>query len=105
MDHFTLALATGAVLGTLDVIPMIFQKLPAHSCLSAFFIYFFAAIIVFYGNLPYLPWWTQGMAVTLMLMLPVLFSFSGKERKAIPIVLFNALLLGFLISVSERYLA
>ena len=105
MDHFTLALATGAVLGTLDVIPMIFQKLPAHSCLSAFFIYFFAAIIVFYSNLPYLPWWAQGMAVTLMLMLPVLFSFSGKERKAIPIVLFNALLLGFLISVSERYLA
>lgn len=104
MDHFTLALATGVVLGTLDVIPMIFQKLPAHSCLSAFFIYFFAAIIVFYSNLPYLPWWAQGMAVTLMLMLPVLFSFSGKERKAIPIVLFNALLLGFLISVSERYL-
>ena len=29
------------------------------------------------------------MAVTLMLMLPVLFTFSGKERKAIPVVLFT----------------
>ena len=97
--------AVGAVAGTLDIIPMIFQRLPLRSCLSAFFIYFFAAVIVFYSNLPYLPWWADGMAVTLMLMLPVLFTFSGKERKAIPVVLFNALLFGFLISTAEKYLA
>ena len=105
MDHFTLSLAVGAVAGTLDIIPMIFQRLPLRSCLSAFFIYFFAAVIVFYSNLPYLTWWADGMAVTLMLMLPVLFTFSGKERKAIPVVLFNALLFGFLISAAEKYLA
>ena len=104
MDHFTLSLAVGAVVGALDVIPMIFQRLPARSCFSAFFIFFFAAVIVFYSDLPYLPWW-DGMGVTLMLMIPVLFTFSGKERKAIPVVLFNALLFGFLISVAERYLA
>jgi len=102
MDHFTLSLAVCAVAGTLDIIPMIFQRLPLRSCLSAFFIYFFAAVIVFYSNLP---WWADGMAVTLMLMLPVLFTFSGKERKAIPVVLFNALLFGFLISAAEKYLA
>ena len=45
------------------------------------------------------------MAFSLMLMLPVLFTFSGKERKAIPVVLFNALLFGFLISAAEKYLA
>lgn len=105
MDHFTLSLAVGAVVGALDVIPMFFQRLPAHSCFSAFFIFFFAAVIVFYSDLPYLPWWADGMGVTLMLMIPVLFTFSGKERKAIPVVLFNALLFGFLISVAERYLA
>ena len=105
MDHFTLSLAVGAVVGALDVIPMIFQKLPARSCFSAFFIFFFAAVIVCYSDLPYLPWWADGMGVTLMLMIPVLFTFSGKERKAIPIVLFNALLFGFLISLAERYLA
>ena len=85
MDHFTLSLAVGAVAGTLDIIPMIFQRLPMRSCLSAFFIYFFAAVIVFYSDLPYLPWWADGMAVTLMLMIPVLFTFSGRERKAIPV--------------------
>lgn len=39
-----------------------------------------------------------------MLMIPVLFTFSGKERKAIPVVLFNTLFFGFLISAAERYL-
>lgn len=105
LDHFQLSLAVGAVAGALDVIPMIFQKLPARSCFSAFLVYFFAAIIVFHSSLPYLPWWAQGMAVTGMLMLPVVFTFSGKESKAIPIVVFNALLFGFLISAAERYLA
>ena len=66
MDHFTLALMTGAVAGALDIIPMIAQKLSFRSCLSAFLQYFFAGPIVFYSNLPYLPWWADGMAVTLM---------------------------------------
>ena len=103
MDHFTLSLAVGAVAGALDVIPMIFQNLSARSCFSAFFIYFFAAVIVFYSDLPYLPWWADGMAVTLMMALPVVLNFVGKERRATPLVLLNAVLLGFLLSVTEHY--
>lgn len=105
MDHFTLSLCVGAAAGVVDVIPMLAQKLPFRSCLSAFAVYFFAALIIFYSNLPYLPWWADGMAVTVMMSLPVVLTFTGRDRKAIPIVLANALLLGFLISVAERYLA
>ena len=104
MDHFTLSLVVGAVAGTLDVIPMISQKLAMRSCVSAFCTYFFAAVIIFYSDLPYLPWWADGMGVTLMMAIPVVLTFTGKERKATPIILLNALLLGFLISVAERYL-
>lgn len=104
LNHFEMSLAVGAVAGVLDVIPMLFQKLPARSCFSAFFVYFFASVIVFHSTLPYLPWWAQGMGVTAMLMIPVVFTFSGRERSAIPIVVFNALLFGFLISAAERYL-
>ena len=82
MDHFTLALMTGAVAGALDIIPMIAQKLSFRSCLSAFLQYFFAGPIVFYSNLPYLPWWADGMAVTLMMALPVVLILTGKDRKA-----------------------
>lgn len=105
MTHFTLSLAVGAVAGALDVIPMIAQQLAFRSCLSAFCTYLFAAVIVFYSDLPYLPWWADGMAVTLMMALPVVLTFAGKERKAVPMVLLNALLLGFLIGVAERFLS
>jgi hypothetical protein len=44
------------------------------------------------------------MAIMLMLQLPTLFALAGKERKTIPLLLLNALLLGFLVSVAERYL-
>ena len=37
--------------------------------------------------------------------LPVVLILTGKDRKAAPVILLNALLLGFLISVAERYLA
>ena len=59
MDHVTLSLAVGAVAGALVAIPMIFQRSSARSCFSAFFVYLFAAVLVFNGRLPYLPWWAQ----------------------------------------------
>ncbi|MDE5691127.1 MAG: hypothetical protein K2I13_02765 [Alistipes sp.] len=104
MDIFNLSLCVGAAAGALDVIPMIARRLSLRSCLSAFCTYLFASVIVFHSRLPYLPWWAQGMAVTLMLALPVVLNFYGKDRKAAPIVLLNALVLGFLISVAERFL-
>ncbi len=95
---------TGAVAGALDIIPMIAQN--SRSALPVGLPpIFFAGPIVFYSNLPYLPWWADGMAVTLMMALPVVLILTGKDRKAAPVILLNALLLGFLISVAERYLA
>ena len=72
MDHVPLSLAVGAVAGALVAIPMIFQRSSARSCFSAFFVYLFAAVLVFHGRLPYLPWWAQGMAVVMMLTLSLI---------------------------------
>lgn len=104
MDHFTLSLAVGAVAGVLDVLPMLFQRVAFRSCLSAFFVYLFSSVLVFHSTLPYLPWWAQGMVTTLMLAVPVVLTFAGRDRKSIPIVLANAVIFGFLISVAERYI-
>ncbi len=46
---------------------MIFQRCSARSCIASFLIYLFAAVMVFYGDLPYLPWWADGMGITVML--------------------------------------
>lgn len=102
-DHFTLSLAAGAVAGLIAVVPMLTQRLSLRYCLATFCIYLFAGVIVFYSDLPYLPWWADGIAVTLMLALPVLLALTGKERRTVPILL-NALLLGFLIGAAERCL-
>ena len=105
MDYITLALVSGVVVGVLALIPMLAQRGSTRACIAVFLLYFFAAVIVFYGNLPYLPWWGDGMGTTIMMTLPLLFILAGKERKTIPVLLLNALLLGFLISVAKRLLA
>ncbi len=79
MNYITLALVTGAVTGLLD-------------------------ILVFYGDLPYLPWWADGSATVLMIAVPVMLCLVGKDRKAAPAIFMNAVILGFLISVSKHYL-
>ncbi len=103
-DHLTLVLITGLVAGVLDVIPMFAKRLSGRFCLSAFLLYFFATVIVFYSDMPLLPWWADGMAVTIMMAIPVMLSLVGKDRKSTPIIFMNAILLGFLISVAERYI-
>ena len=105
MDHFTLSLCVGAAAGALDVLPKVVQGASARSCFSAFFIFLFSAVIVFHADLPYLPWWADGMGTTLMLSIPVFFTLAGKERKTIPVFVFDALLFGLLISLAERYLS
>ncbi|MDE5709483.1 MAG: hypothetical protein K2G66_02730 [Alistipes sp.] len=104
MTAFTLSLCVGAVAGALDVIPMIARRLSLRSCLSAFCTYLFASVLIFHCRLPYLPWWAEGMAITSMIALPVVLNFSGKDRRATPIVLLNALVLGLLISVAKHFL-
>ena len=73
------------------------------NCCAVFLAYLFAGVTVFYSDLPYLPWWADGMGVALMLTIPSATIGSGKENRLIPMLL-NAVLLGFLISVAERYL-
>lgn len=41
-------------------------------------------MIVFHADLPYLPWWADGMGTTLMLSIPCFFTLAGKEREDDP---------------------
>ena len=102
--------------------PRLYDRLLAHPCLGAYVRNFreyraiplrakIISVTLIWATLLYCIfgvvrawWWAQGMAVVMMLTVPLLFAFSGKERKAIPVVVFNALLFGFLISAAERYL-
>ena len=58
--------------GIADIVPMIAQKLPAHSTVSVFLHYFFVSIVIVNMDLPHIPWWIEGGVVGLALTIPML---------------------------------
>lgn len=46
MDKLIFSAIIGLIAGVIDIIPMIMQKLPRYSTVSAFFHYFFVLIII-----------------------------------------------------------
>ncbi len=99
MNQFGLSLLTGLVAGGVDVIPMLLKKLPRASCLSAFVQYIVVAIVIFHIHLPGLAWWLEGGLVSLAMALPVLVLVAEKERKSVPVIAVNAVVLGVLIAL------
>lgn len=99
MNQFWLSLLTGLVAGGVDVLPMWLKKLPKSSCLSAFIQYVVVAIVIFHIHIPCLPWWMEGGLVSLAMALPVLVLIAEKERKSVPVIAVNAVVLGVLIAL------
>jgi len=92
MNHIAIALIIGIVAGTIDVIPMILQKLEKRANLSAFTHWVFLGIII-----PFVDWgiqpWLKGLIIGVLAAIPVLILVTGTDKKAvIPILLFSAVL-------------
>ncbi len=87
----------GLAAGTIDIIPMLIQKLDKRATLSAFLQYFFVSIIIVNINLPGIPWYLEGSIISFALALPVIVIVSGKDKKAVPIIAAMSIILGTLI--------
>ena len=105
MDTLLLSAIIGVAAGIIDVIPMIIQKLDKRATISAFLQYFFVSIIIVNIDLPHVVWWLQGGLISVALTLPVVFIVSTQEKKAVPIILTMAAILGTLIGIAGHYLA
>lgn len=55
MDKLLFSAIIGLIAGVIDIIPMIMQKLPRYSTVSAFFHYFFVSIIFLNVDIPHIP--------------------------------------------------
>ena len=104
MDTLLLSAIIGIVAGIIDVIPMVVQKLDKRATVSAFLQYFFVSIIIVNIDLPHLVWWLQGGLISVALALPVVVLVASEDRKAVPIILTMAAILGTLIGVAGHYL-
>jgi hypothetical protein len=104
MDTLLLSTVIGIVAGTVDIIPMIIQKLDKRATISAFLQYFFVSIIIVNIDLPHIVWWLQGGLISAALALPVVVIVSVQDKKAVPIILTMAAVLGTLIGIAGHYL-
>jgi len=104
MDTLLLSVIIGLVAGTIDIIPMIIQKLDKRATISAFLQYFFVSIIIVNIDLPHIAWWLQGGLISVALTLPVVVIVSKQDKKAVPIILSMALILGTLIGIAGHFL-
>ena len=104
MNILLLSAIIGIITGTIDIIPMIIQKLDKRATISAFLQYFFASIIIVNIDLPHVAWWLQGGIISVALALPVVVLVSAQDKKAVPIILTMAAILGTLIGIAGHYL-
>jgi hypothetical protein len=104
MDTLLLSAIIGVVAGTIDIIPMVIQKLDKRATISAFLQYFFVSIIIVNIDLPHIVWWLQGGLISVALALPIVPLVASKDKKAIPIILTMAAVLGTLIGIAGHYL-
>ena len=104
MDTLLLSAIIGITAGVIDIIPMLIQKLDKRATISAFLQYFFVSIIIVNIDLPHVAWWLQGGLISVALSLPVVVLVAAEDRKAVPIILTMAAILGTLIGVAGHYL-
>jgi hypothetical protein len=78
--------------------------LDKRATISAFLQYFFVSIIIVNIDLPHIVWWLQGGLISGALALPVVMLVSMTEKKAVPIILTMAVVLGTLIGVAGHIL-
>ena len=103
MDKLVFSVLIGLIVGIIDIIPMIIQKLPRYTTVSAFFQYFFVSIVILNIDIPHVAWWLEGGIVGLALIIPMLVHVGHSDKKPLPIIAFNAIFLGTLVSIAGYY--
>jgi hypothetical protein len=104
MDTLLLSVIIGIAAGIIDVTPMIIQRLPKYSTVAAFVYFFFISIIIVNIDLPHIPWWLEGGLISFALMVPVLIHVGHTDKKPLPVITVNAIIIGTLIGIAGHFL-
>jgi len=104
MDTLLLSAIIGIAAGIVDIVPMVIQKLDRRATISAFLQYFFVSIIIVNIDLPHIVWWLQGGLISLALALPIAVLVTAEDKRAVPIIMAMAAVLGTLIGMAGHFL-
>ena len=83
MDKLIFSAIIGLIAGVIDIIPMIMLNV----------------------DIPHIPWWLEGGVVGLALTIPMLIQVGHSDKKSLPIIAFNAILLGTLVGLAGHYIS
>lgn len=103
MNSLLFSVIIGVVIGVVDIIPMIMQKLPRYSIIASFFHFFFVSIVILNIDIPHITWWLEGGIIGLSLMIPMLIHVGHLNKKPLPIITLNSIILGTLVSLLGHY--
>jgi hypothetical protein len=103
MDRLLLSILLGVIIGIIDIIPMIIKKLPRYSTISAFFHFFFTTIVIVNIDIPYIVWWLEGAIIGFALMIPMLIHVGHSDKKPLPIIAINAIVLGSVAGIVSHF--
>ena len=104
MNILILSILIGLVAGIIDIIPMVIKKLDKRATISAFLQYLFLGIIIVNIDLPYIIWWLEGGLISLAFTLPIVLLVSKEDKKSVPIIIVNSIILGTLIGIAGHLL-
>lgn len=104
MNIILLSVLIGIVAGAIDALPMILKKLPKRAIVSAFLQYLFVSVIIINIDLPNVVWWIEGGLIALMMAIPIVIIIAETDKKSVPIILANAVVLGTLIALAGHFL-
>ena len=104
MDKLSLSILMGLVIGIIDIIPMIIKRLPKYSTVAAFIHFFIATIVIVNIDIQLLPWWLEGGILGFALMLPMLIHVGHEDKKPLPIIAVNAIVLGSVAEIVSYFL-
>lgn len=104
MNIILLSVLIGVVAGSIDALPMILKKLPKRAIVSAFLQYLFVSVIIINIDLPNVVWWIEGGLIALMMAIPIVIIIAETDKKSVPIILANAVVLGTLIALAGHFL-
>lgn len=104
MNSIIGSLIVGIIAGLIDAVPMILKKMDKTASFSAFFQYVVVSFVVAHIDVPGISWWIEGPLVSLLMIIPVIIIVGKSDKKSIPIITINAIILGLLISLGIHYL-
>lgn len=97
----------GIVIGAVAAVPMFLKKMDKANCWSAFVQYVVVTFIIFNTSLPQLNVnkFLSGPIISVLMALPMVVMIAKNEKKAVPIVLVNAVVLGLIIALMKHFCA